>query len=179
MVGAVALLPLACGGNAQNGPYDDPRTRSGGSGGLVPTGGSGGGASGGQSSGGVPDLQGVGGQYEDIVCPDLPPEEDYYCDPLVPGDCGFGYKCSPYIIFPEAGQCGAVRYGSFCSYAGVGEQGDACSTNGDYCNDGYLCVVGTGSGARCARICDVSTGSGCPVGLFCGETDAQNIGVCY
>jgi hypothetical protein len=179
MVGASVLLSVACGGNVSPAPYDDPRKPSGGTGGGVGGALVGGGPSGGQASGGFPDLIGVGGNYEDLNCPDLPPIENYTCDPLIPGECGDGYKCSPYIVFPDEGQCEAVQYGSYCAYAGVGEQGDACSTNGDYCGDGFLCVVGTGSGARCARVCDVSTGSGCPVGLFCGETDAQNLGVCY
>jgi hypothetical protein len=176
--GSLLFVP-ACGGSAVDAPYENPRLRSGGTSAI---GGTGGGSTGGQApgSGGVPDLLGVGGMYEDLNCPELPPEELYYCDPVGrTGECGFGFKCSPFIIFPEEGECGAVKYGATCTYSGFGVQGDECSTNGDYCADGFLCVVGMGGGARCAIMCDVTTGDGCPLGLFCGETDAQDLGVCY
>jgi hypothetical protein len=176
--GGSLLLACACGGTAVDAPYEDPRLHSGGS---LSTGGSGGMSTGGRSGvGGVPDLLGVGGTFEDLNCPDLPPEEIYYCDPVGrTGECGFGYKCSPFIIFPESGECGAIKYGAMCTYSGVGVQGDECSTNDDFCADGYLCVVGAGGGARCAMMCDLSGGGGCPTGLICGETDAQDIGVCF
>jgi len=180
LTGLISVLSLqACGGTALDEPYVDPRH---GLGGSVATGGeaSGGGPSGGQASGGYAPLEGVGGDFMERECPDLPPEEYYSCNPLGANDeCGAGYKCSPYVIFPDQDECGAVRYGAYCAYAGVGRQGEECSTNGDNCAAGYLCVVGTGGGARCASVCDVSDGSGCPSGLLCGETDAQNIGVCY
>jgi hypothetical protein len=176
---AAGLGHFACGGSARDVPYEDPRL---GVGGSVATGGSasGGKASGGQASGGYSPLEGVGGDFEERECPDLPPEEYYLCDPLGGlGECGAGSKCSPYVLFPEGDDCGAVRYGAYCTQEGKGRQGDECSTNGDNCAEGYLCVVGTGGGARCASICDVSKGTGCPEGFLCGETDAQNIGVCY
>lgn len=178
--GPLLLLSLsACGGSARDIPYDNPRDPSGGSAGA-PSDPSGGTSSGGQGAGGIPILDGVGGNFTDLPCPELPPVEDYLCDPLGPsGQCGVGSKCMPYVVFPSQKVCEAVRYGAFCSDDGVGRQGDECSTNGDYCADGFLCVVGTGGGARCAKMCDVSSGDGCPAGLLCGETDAQNIGVCY
>lgn len=124
---------------------------------------------------------GTGGRvYVEPECPDVappPPEEE--CDPLVENDCGEGFACRPYLIYPNGERCGDPQYGSLCQFAGQSEQGDPCADGINSCAAGYMCILGAAGGKRCARICKPTIDHMCPGGLICGLTDVQGYGVCY
>lgn len=172
------------GGGGQSGGSN----AGGSSGGAWFTGGSGaaggisasGGAGGGQSSGGGETASG-GSSYVEPECPDEePPPIMQECDPLAPEDeCGNGRGCYPYIQYPAGERCGFAQFGARCVFASSGAQGDTCGgTTQRYCEPGFLCVVGAGGGARCARICSPGI-TDCSDGLICTETDVKGFGVCF
>lgn len=177
----VAILG-GCGGSV-GGP-------EGAGGALIPipslTGGSAG--SGGEATGGAPGTGGTtiatGGSepdYEEPDCPDIePPPPTQECDPLEPAatGCGVGEGCYPYLQYPGGERCGLPQFGSVCAPASTGSQGDSCGDQQGYCEPGFLCVVGTGGGPRCARLC-LTAEPTCPAGLVCTETDVQGYGVCF
>lgn len=138
-------------------------------------------STGGQPSGAGGDPFSGAGGFHDIQCPDEPPEETIReCDPFDPyADCDEGQGCYSFATFVAKGPCGSTVYGSYCMEVGPGTQGDLCGAGGERCAPGFMCVVGGGGGARCARVCNILGGAECPNGLICGETDVQNIGVCY
>jgi hypothetical protein len=168
------LLAWSCGGalEAPGGGFSG----DGGAGGAEPSGGTGGSAlpTGGALTGGDTGTGGTG--YVDPDCPDDPPEPTVECDPLAPYDsCDEGYACYPYLEYPYEG-CGYAAHGALCGPIGSGSQGDSCEYS--QCSPGFLCIVGTGAGARCAKLCPLEGDDGCPPGLLCAETDVPGYGVC-
>jgi hypothetical protein len=124
------------------------------------------------------------GQTYPYIEPECPDEEPLpvlrECDPLDPfADCPMGEGCYPYLEYPYGEGCGQPAFGSLCTTASTGEQGDFCGDGGNYCSPGYLCVVGATGGKRCGQICEPVANHGCPSGLVCGETDVQGYGVCF
>lgn len=140
--------------------------------------------SGGRSpTGGVESTGGLSNEYVEPACPDRePPPVEQECDPLEPeseSECRAGYGCYPYLEYPYGEKCGFPQYGAECALASTGAQGDSCGNGYGYCEPGYMCVVGTGAGARCARLCPLTTPTNCPSGLICTETDVKGYGVCF
>ncbi|MBI4703303.1 MAG: hypothetical protein HY744_19475 [Deltaproteobacteria bacterium] len=116
--------------------------------------------------------------YVDPGCPDKPPPiYDYLCDPYdqFNGDCAPGEACFIYVQYPEE-PCGQELYGSFCSVAGSGVQGDPCGGGLD-CAGGFVCVV-SGSGNQCVQLCKLNGPSGCPPGMVCEPIDVEGFGGC-
>lgn len=179
LLGVAALLPLSlaslgsgCGSTITvQPPPDDDEDGSGGQGGfLFVTGGGGTTPDGGQSDA-LPD-------YEDPGCPNKPPPlEDFQCDPYdqLNGDCLSGEGCYIYVQYPSE-PCGQEVYGSFCSPAGNGQQGDPCGGGLD-CAGGHVCVI-TGSGTQCVELCSLEGNTGCPPGLVCEPIDVEGFGGC-
>jgi hypothetical protein len=177
----VALAP-GCGGtiggpdgSGGEGPDDE------GSGGLATggsligpdeTGGRGGQGSGGVGSGGTP--------YIEEECPDEPPPPvEPPCDPMMPDvGCPTGQGCYAYLVYPYGEGCGFPTFGATCAPASTGGQGDLCGS-GNYCEPGFMCVIGATAGARCTQVCSLVEPSGCPPGLVCNETDVVGYGVCF
>jgi hypothetical protein len=125
-------------------------------------------------------LEDVTSDYVDPGCPPVdPPPATRECEPLaeVTG-CGSGLACFPFVDHPFGQGCSQQRFGTICVVAGTGLQGDRCGNGIGSCAGGFLCVVGTRPGARCARLCAVDTQNSCPSGLICGETDIEGYGVC-
>lgn len=172
--GLTIAVAVACGGSlgAPGGSFQ-------GTGGSAGESGESGGAvgSGGVATGG---MEATGGNtYVDPDCPtDVsppPPVED--CDPLNPQvGCAEGFACYPYLEYPYGEGCGYALHGATCQSAGVGTQGDSCEFT--QCSPGFLCVVGSGSGARCAKLCPLVGDDGCDPGFICGEVDVPGYGVC-
>ena len=109
---------------------------------------------------------------------DLPPP-DVECDAFTPGSCGPGLGCYPFVDHPEGRGCDQQRYGTVCAPAGIGRQGDLCGEDvGDYCAEGFACVVGQRAGKRCAVLCDPQAPNPCAGGLICGDLDVAGFGVC-
>src|SRR5262245_2629559 len=116
--------------------------------------------------------------YTDPGCPDAPPPiYDYQCDPYnqFNGDCASGEACYIYVDYPSD-PCGQETYGSICSAAGFGQQGDPCGSPLD-CAAGLVCVV-TGSGTQCVHLCPLTGQDGCPEGLVCEPIDVEGFGGC-
>jgi hypothetical protein len=109
---------------------------------------------------------------------DLPPP-DVECDAFTLGSCGAGLGCYPFVDHPEGSGCDQQRYGTVCAPAGVGRQGDLCGEDvGDFCAEGFACVVGQRAGKRCAALCDPQAPNPCAGGLICGDLDVAGFGVC-
>lgn len=179
IVGVVAgLLALGCGGTVEHG--DSVATgagaRSGAGGGPtgVPDGGDG---SGGDGTGARPAVDaGLGdARYVDPGCPSRPKVPGVQeCEAYVPGSCGPGSRCSPYVSYGSG--CQAEEIGTRCEPAGTGVQGDDC-TSGE-CAAGYVCVS-AGAGFECARLCKLQGGDArCPPGLLCAPLDVDGFFVC-
>lgn len=116
--------------------------------------------------------------FEDPGCTDTPPPiEDYLCDPYAQGDgsCAPGEACQIYVQYPDMA-CGQEIYGSYCTPAGPGQQGDPCFGGGE-CGAGLVCVI-TGSGTQCVTLCNLAGASGCPPGLVCEPIDVKGFGGC-
>jgi len=124
----------------------------------------------------------VRSDYVEPECPDvapLPPNEE--CDVFDPhATCPSGQACYPYVEYPDPNDdCAQEEYGARCVREGPGTQGDACSSVGNTCSGGYICVV-TGSGTQCLQICHVFGETTCPPGLFCLQVDVNaGVGGCY
>jgi hypothetical protein len=115
----------------------------------------------------------------DTGCPEqepLPP--DLECDPFTPGSCGPGLGCYPFVDHPAGSGCLPQRYGTLCAPAGSGLQGDACGGDSGGCAPGLVCVVGQGSGKRCAALCELGKPNSCSGGLLCGDLDVAGFGAC-
>jgi hypothetical protein len=128
----------------------------------------------------APPVEDVSSDYVDPGCPTIePPPATRECDPLaaVTG-CGPGFACYPFVDHPFGEGCNVQRFGTICIVGGTGTQGDRCGDGLGSCAEGYLCVIGTRAGARCARLCDVTVPDACPSGLVCGDTDIEGYGVC-
>jgi len=180
----VSMVAIGCGGSiggpdGSGGGGDDGMAGS--SSGGTPTqpdetGGSGGngdnGGTGGRGSGGV--------TYMEEECPDEPPPPVIpMCDPLSPREgCPDGQGCYPYLVYPNGEGCGFPTFGAQCALASSGAQGEVCGM-GNYCEPGFMCVIGATAGARCAKVCSLVEPSGCPAGLVCNETDVLGYGVCF
>jgi hypothetical protein len=135
-------------------------------------------------SAGTPSAAGTGGTREpdpvDTGCPpeDLPPPE-LACDPFTPDSCGIGLGCYPFVDHPLGSGCDQQRYGTVCGPVGVGHQGESCGDDtGDWCDSGYVCVVGQRAGKRCAKLCQLGVANQCSGGLLCGDLDVAGFGVC-
>jgi hypothetical protein len=106
-----------------------------------------------------------------------PPRLD--CDPFATGSCGPGAGCFPFVEHPEGSGCDQQVYGTICLPAGQGRQGALCGDDvGDFCADGFVCVVGQRAGKRCAALCKLGEANQCSGGLICGELDVAGFGVC-
>jgi hypothetical protein len=165
---------VADGGNAEAG--EGSQATGGFAGANVSGGTAGKGGSSGNSTGGSktepPDT--------DPGCPDIPAPPGFYeCSVFeTPTGCGPDEGCYPTIDHPFGAGCDQQVHGSRCAYAGPGTQGDFCPNGTLDCAAGYICIGGAQSGSRCMLMCPVDGSSPCPPGLFCGETDAQGVGVC-
>ncbi len=153
---------------------------------IVPDGDGAGHASGGNGTGLFPSSVGGNGQggegglgeVVDPPCEDKPPPiEAYECDPYdqFNGQCAPGDGCYIYVQYPEE-PCGQEIYGSLCTPAGVGAQGDPCGGAQD-CGAGLACVV-TGSGTQCVVLCPLQGADGCPDGYVCEPIDVEGFGGC-
>jgi hypothetical protein len=180
VVGLVPALVVACGGNVE---YSSAAPGGGGAGG------SGAGSAGRSSQAGRGGSGGSGGSsvdagydaYQDPGCPDAaPPPADMECDPLaVSTSCGPGLGCYPYVDHPYGSGCGTQTFGTTCLPISSGAQGDPCGETGsDYCAPGFVCVVGTRPGKRCAELCSLVGPDTCPAGFVCGDLDVEGYGVC-
>jgi hypothetical protein len=116
----------------------------------------------------------------DPGCPNVPPPEPFVeCAPLDPmSRCGPGFACYPFVEHPFGRGCGVATFGAACVAAGSGVQGDPCGEDTAGCAPEHMCVIGSRSGRRCAKICVFAGPDECPVGLICGETDVEGYGVC-
>lgn len=169
---------LACGGQAEG--------RDGSGGGFAEAGQKpAAGAGGARASGGSSGLAGrggagVAGEYVEPMCPEVePPPPITECDPLEQlSSCPAGAACYPYVEHPFGRGCGVATLGAVCVREGTGVQGDVCGQGTPGCAARHLCVVGSRSGRRCARICQLDGSDDCPAGMICGETDVQGYGVC-
>jgi hypothetical protein len=115
--------------------------------------------------------------YEDPGCPPPAPIQDsQQCDPLAEeSGCAADEACYPFVIYPS-GPCEVERYGSWCTPAGAGTQGQPCSRAG--CASGHICVS-TGEGTECVQLCGLSAGQSlCPAGLLCLPIDIDGFGGC-
>jgi hypothetical protein len=109
---------------------------------------------------------------------DLPPPQ-MECDPFAPGSCPGGSGCYPFVEHPEGGGCEQQAYGTVCLSVGHGRQGDLCGDDvGDFCAEGFVCVVGQRAGKRCAALCKLGGVNQCTNGLICGDLDVPGFGVC-
>ena len=116
----------------------------------------------------------------DAGCPmqDLPPP-DMQCDPFTKGMCGAGAGCYPFVDHPQGSGCDQQHYGTVCLTAGQGKQGDLCGDDtGDFCAEGFVCVVGQRAGKRCAALCKLGATNQCTGGFICGDLDVAGFGVC-
>jgi hypothetical protein len=177
-LGSYAVLLASCGGHTTIGSDDFDGGTAGGAGS--------GGTGGTRFDGGIP-LPATGGNtydasdFEDPGCPDAEPPEPYFeCDPLASvSGCASGYACYPVVYHPVDGSgCGQQQYGAVCMVPGAGTGGDPCGDGYGICAAGHICVVGSKPGKRCAKICPLVGEHNCPLGLICGETDIEGIGVC-
>jgi hypothetical protein len=123
----------------------------------------------------------VGELYEEQRCPDAVQRiERVECDPLAEtdpdrvSDCPEFEGCYPYVQYPSA-PCEPETFGTRCSLAGTGLQGQACSAT--RCAPGFLCVV-TGRGMQCAELCRLPGVNTCADGFICGSLDIDGFGVC-
>ena len=82
------------------------------------------------------------------------------------------------VVYPQGEGCGFPTFGAQCAPASTGAQGDMCGM-GNYCEPGFMCVIGATAGARCTQVCSLIEPSGCPQGLVCNETDVVGYGVCF
>lgn len=99
------------------------------------------------------------------------------CDPLAsPSGCPLGQSCFPFVRYPS-GPCEVEVFGTLCTPAGPGTQGESCST--DACAADHICVS-TGRGTQCARLCSFAPGapSVCAPGLLCLPIDIEGFGGC-
>lgn len=112
--------------------------------------------------------------YVDPGCPDaaLPPT-DFQCDPYDVNSCGEGKTCYPFVDYPDE-PCGQEQYGSSCTFAGTGVQGEPCGLG---CASGHICVV-SGQGTQCVQMCDLNDPNPCDGGLICSAVDIPGIGGC-
>ncbi|HET9955070.1 MAG TPA: hypothetical protein VFQ61_11225, partial [Polyangiaceae bacterium] len=119
--------------------------------------------------------------YIEPACPDVPASPPAFeCDPLSADDalqCDEGFACYPYVTHPFGDGCGTQLVGSMCMGIGSGEQGDNCGGSLG-CAPGFICVVGSHPGRRCAQLCRLDGTANCPAGLICSETDVEPFGVC-
>jgi hypothetical protein len=113
-------------------------------------------------------------------CPDTPPPPGFYeCDVFgTPTGCGPDEGCYPTIEHPYGMGCDQQVHGSRCAFSGTQVQGEFCPGGTLDCAPGYICIVGAQTGSRCMLMCPLDGSEPCPTGLFCGETDAQGVGVC-
>lgn len=183
--GLLLLFSLACGGRMEEPPVPPKPVDNGGSGGMRNTGGAlPGGRGGTPSMGGATAFSGRAGTgepgYVDPGCPDAPPPPARVeCDPLdSEGTCPGGQGCYPFVDHPFGRGCSVASFGAVCARSGTGRQGDACGDGTSGCAPGFLCVVGSRSGRRCAQICTFDGDQECPAGLLCSDTDVQDYGVC-
>lgn len=116
-----------------------------------------------------------------FVEPGCPPAEEppniNACDPLAPvSGCAEGEACFPFVEYPR-GPCGVERFGTVCSRAGSGMQGDSCAN--ERCAGDHICVS-TGRGTQCARLCGLDADSPrvCAPGLLCLPVDIEGFGGC-
>jgi len=117
-------------------------------------------------------------EYHEEPCKNPPPPiEDFQCDPYAQGngDCEFGEGCYIYVDYPSE-PCGQEIYGSYCAFAGPGQQGDPCG-GGQDCGGGLVCVV-TGAGTQCVQLCQLDQIGVCPSGLICEPIDVEGFGGC-
>lgn len=177
-----ALLLLAgCGGGvetpttgSQNTQGDDDST--GGVGGAEPASDGGGGVPGSGGAAGGPDSGAGGSTFVDPGCPERPPVQGMMeCDPFATvSSCGPGDRCVPYVEYAD--DCGTEEFGTRCSIAGAGVQGDECIE--EPCSAGHVCVT-TGEGTQCARLCRIVDGQhDCPPGLRCRSLDVEGFWTC-
>jgi hypothetical protein len=152
---------------------------------AAPPGTGGGGGGGGQGGGGVFTV-GAGGEdaggalpdYTDPGCPDAGAKtvmitcDAYHQDD---GDCGPGQGCYIFVDYPTT-PCSGEVYGTTCSPAGPGMQGDPCSGSND-CAAGFTCVV-TGQGDQCTELCDPTGTDTCTGGDVCQPIDVLGFGGC-
>ncbi len=152
---------------------------SGGSGGMGGTGGGRAGAGG--SSGSVS----AGGSAMDpppvdagCAMQDLPPP-DVQCDPFKRASAARARAVTRSWTIRRGTGCDEQRYGTVCLSAGLGKQGDLCGDDiGDFCAEGFVCVVGQRAGKRCAALCKLGATDQCTAGLICGDLDVAGFGVC-
>jgi hypothetical protein len=186
LVLAVLLTLPSCGGNVTRDPLGMDQEAGGSVG--VANGGSSQVSSGGTAGdvsfydagmGAAPD-EDAGSGYQDPGCPDEdPPPPLVECDPFGDGsDCDLGLACYPYVDHPFGEGCGIQQYGALCQVPGTGQQGARCGDGVTSCAAGFVCVVGTTTGARCGELCPLDGTDDCPLGLICGELDVEGFGVC-
>jgi hypothetical protein len=134
----------------------------------------------GSGSGGLP-LDAGFDEFVDPGCPEAgPPVEVTECDAFATTPtCPPGDGCFPFVDHPnEADGCGAQRFGTQCSQAGAGRQGDDCGDGSGSCASGFVCVVGSEPGKHCVQLCRMGVQNQCPAGLICGPLDVEGFGVC-
>ena len=184
---ASVVVMLGCGGQSKQvvgdgGEAGEGATSSGGVAGT--TGGTGVGGTAGIATGGRGGSPsgGTAGEPPDTNpgCPDAAAPPGFReCNVLAtPSDCPFGEACYPTIEHPFGMGCEQQVHGSRCAPEGSGTQGDLCPGGTLDCASGFICIVGNQAGSRCMRMCDLDGAMPCPGGLFCGETDAEGVGVC-
>jgi hypothetical protein len=119
---------------------------------------------------------GAGGSAGFPTCPDAsPPPPDYQCDPFAtPTGCGVGEACYPWVDYPT-GPCDFEEFGTICTAAGIGQQGEPCS---GLCAANHVCVI-TGQGTQCVQLCPLVGEDKCPNGLFCVPIDVEGFGGCF
>lgn len=166
---------VACGGQVDHDVEMDLSDASAGQAGSVSQAGS--------SSVPMPVSAGNGGVVSDFTdpgCPDVEPTPAVQeCDPLAAASsCPPGQGCYPFVQHPFGEGCGTQVFGTACRSAGSGSQGDRCGEGFGGCAPGFLCVVGTRAGSRCAMLCRFDEADDCPAGLICGDTDVEGWGVC-
>lgn len=178
-IGFLLGLSLACGGRMEDPPNHDGGGTAGVSG--APAAAMGGSAgSGGRMASAGRAGSGVAGAYTDPGCPNVvPPPARAECDPLdSAGTCPPGEGCYPYVEHPFGRGCDVATFGAICVRSGTGRQGESCGDGTSGCAPGFMCVVGSRSGRRCAQICTFDGREECPAGMLCSDTDVQNYGVC-
>jgi hypothetical protein len=118
-------------------------------------------------------------EYVDPGCPDAgQPTQVNNCDPFaLVTTCPEGQGCYPFVDQPLVG-CAPQMFGTVCSVAGTGRQGEVCGDGTNDCASGFVCVVGAQPGKHCVQLCLMSQVDSCPRGMICGELDVEGYGVC-